>query len=100
VVVDPEDQTGATFTLIDEDHTIGNSLRYILLRDPEVSFCGYSIPHPSENKTNIRVQTTGVPAVQMLRNGLINITKICDHVNQTFDLAIETHRASFMDTTT
>ncbi|RWW59355.1 hypothetical protein BHE74_00033712 [Ensete ventricosum] len=26
---------------------------------PRVIFCGYSIPHPSENKVNIRVQTTG-----------------------------------------
>jgi DNA-directed RNA polymerase subunit L len=26
---------------------------------PRVSFTGYSIPHPSENRVNIRVQTTG-----------------------------------------
>lgn len=26
---------------------------------PRVSFCGYSIPHPSDNRVNIRVQTTG-----------------------------------------
>jgi DNA-directed RNA polymerase I and III subunit RPAC2 len=29
------------------------------MRNPEVSFCGYSIPHPSENKLNLRIQTTG-----------------------------------------
>lgn len=27
---------------------------------PRVQFSGYSIPHPSDNKVNIRVQTTGI----------------------------------------
>ena len=27
---------------------------------PQVTFCGYSIPHPTEDSVNIRVQTTGV----------------------------------------
>ena len=26
---------------------------------PEVEFCGYSIPHPSEGKMNMRIQTYG-----------------------------------------
>ena len=26
---------------------------------PDVEFCGYSIPHPSENKINFRIQTRG-----------------------------------------
>jgi DNA-directed RNA polymerase subunit L len=26
---------------------------------PRVTFCGYSIPHPSEAVVNIRIQTTG-----------------------------------------
>lgn len=25
----------------------------------DVDFCGYSIPHPSEAKMNVRIQTTG-----------------------------------------
>lgn len=28
---------------------------------PQVTFCGYSIPHPTEDSVNIRVQTTGEP---------------------------------------
>ncbi|RUS18097.1 hypothetical protein BC937DRAFT_89150, partial [Endogone sp. FLAS-F59071] len=46
------DETSMTFSLKDEDHTLGNALR------PEVDYCGYSIPHPSEAKMNIRIQTT------------------------------------------
>lgn len=60
------------------DHTLGNSLRYVLSRkywifidifcfflsshdqrSAEVSFVGYSIPHPSEPKMNLRLQTRG-----------------------------------------
>jgi DNA-directed RNA polymerase I and III subunit RPAC2 len=26
---------------------------------PDVEFCGYSIPHPSEAKMNLRIQTYG-----------------------------------------
>lgn len=47
-----------TFCLGDEDHTLGNSLRHILMRDSAVSFAGYSVPHPSEPIVQIRVQTS------------------------------------------
>ena len=40
-----EDGTSASFQIIDEDHTLGNVLRYIIMKNPEVEFCGYSIPH-------------------------------------------------------
>ncbi|PHT64619.1 DNA-directed RNA polymerases I and III subunit RPAC2 [Capsicum annuum] len=43
-----EDQSKATFSLTDEDHTLANALRFSLNQDPRVTFCGYSIPHPSD----------------------------------------------------
>ena len=43
-----------TFVFVDEDHTLGNSLRYVIMRDPSTAFCGYTIPHPSENKMHLR----------------------------------------------
>uniref|UniRef100_A0A9I9DLT8 DNA-directed RNA polymerase RBP11-like dimerisation domain-containing protein n=1 Tax=Cucumis melo TaxID=3656 RepID=A0A9I9DLT8_CUCME len=52
------DETKSTFSMADEDHTLANALRYTLNQDPRVTFCGYSIPHPSDNRVNIRVQTT------------------------------------------
>jgi hypothetical protein len=30
-----------------------------ILKSPDVEFCGYSIPHPSEPKMNVRIQTYG-----------------------------------------
>ncbi|CAI5469995.1 unnamed protein product [Closterium sp. Yama58-4] len=80
---------GVTFSLIDEDHTIGNSVRFILNQDPRVSFCGYSVPHPSDNKVNIRVQTTGDPARDVLKDGLLELAGFCEHVTRTFEAAFD-----------
>ena len=46
----------ATFQFHQEDHTLGNSLRYMLARKPTVQFVGYCVPHPSEATMNLRVQ--------------------------------------------
>ncbi|KAI0222836.1 DNA-directed RNA polymerase II subunit RPB11 [Lamellibrachia satsuma] len=46
------------FTVNKEDHTLGNMLTTQLLKDPQVLFAGYKIPHPLENKFVLRVQTT------------------------------------------
>lgn len=51
------DNTCATLVVMGEDHTLGNAFRYVLAKNKEVDFVGYSIPHPSEMKMNMRVQT-------------------------------------------
>ena len=35
-------------------------LIFLPLSSPDVTFCGYSVPHPSEPKINLRVQTNGM----------------------------------------
>lgn len=35
-------------------------LTRILPSSPDVEFCAYSIPHPSEDKMNVRIQTYGM----------------------------------------
>ncbi|XP_020604121.1 DNA-directed RNA polymerases I and III subunit RPAC2-like isoform X2 [Orbicella faveolata] len=80
-----DDETCATFVLHEEDHTLGNSLRYIIMKNPDVVFCGYSIPHPSENKINLRIQTNGTPAIDVLRRGLSELTAMCEHMLATFE---------------
>lgn len=58
-IIGQYDPTAATFQIDDEDHTLGNALRYIIMKNPEVELCGYSIPHPAEAKMNLRIQTYG-----------------------------------------
>ncbi|KAI5950938.1 RPC19 [Candida jiufengensis] len=73
-----EDGTSASFQILEEDHTLGNALRYMIMKNPEVEFCGYSIPHPSENKLNIRIQTYGnITAIEALHQGLDNLSDLC-----------------------
>lgn len=80
-----EDGTAASFQVIDEDHTLGNALRYIIMKNPEVEFCGYSIPHPSENKLNIRIQTYGnITAIEALHIGLDNLSELCGSIEEKF----------------
>ncbi|XP_056145892.1 DNA-directed RNA polymerases I and III subunit RPAC2 isoform X1 [Lampris incognitus] len=60
VQADVADEGCVTFVLHDEDHTLGNSLRYMVMKNPDVEFCGYNITHPSESKINFRIQTQGL----------------------------------------
>ncbi|KAK6173014.1 hypothetical protein SNE40_016554 [Patella caerulea] len=83
-----------TFVMHNEDHTLGNSLRYIIMKNSDVQFCGYTVPHPSENKINFRVQTYGKPAVDILRKGLEDLNKMCEHVLQTFENSVSEFKES------
>lgn len=51
------DPTSRTFCVGNQDHTIGNAIRHVLLQNGKVDFAGYSVPHPAEPVVNIRVQT-------------------------------------------
>ncbi|XP_020219417.1 DNA-directed RNA polymerases I and III subunit RPAC2 isoform X1 [Cajanus cajan] len=97
------DPSKSTFSFGDEDHTFANSVRFSLNQDaiyadealslllsysPRVSFCGYSIPHPSDNRVNIRVQTTGDPAREVLNDACQDLMLMCQHVRSTFDKAV------------
>ncbi|CAN6362777.1 unnamed protein product [Urochloa humidicola] len=87
------DTTASTFSIMEEDHTLANSARFVLNQDPRVAFCGYSIPHPADKKVNIRVQTTGDPAKDVLKDALQDLMVMCQYVKGTFDNAVADHRA-------
>jgi DNA-directed RNA polymerase I and III subunit RPAC2 len=72
-----------TFCLGDEDHTLGNALRHVLMQDPNVTFAGYSVPHPSEPVVQIRVQTNGAStAIETLKTSCRTFSDQCDFVLQ------------------
>uniref|UniRef100_A0A3P9L9S3 DNA-directed RNA polymerases I and III subunit RPAC2 n=1 Tax=Oryzias latipes TaxID=8090 RepID=A0A3P9L9S3_ORYLA len=87
VQADGAQEDCVTFVMHDEDHTLGNSLRYMIMKNPDVDFCGYTITHPSESKINFRIQTRGgVPAVEPLQKGLSDLHQVCQHVLNTFQV--------------
>ncbi|KAN0103129.1 DNA-directed RNA polymerase I and III [Hyaloscypha variabilis] len=86
--------TAASFEFKKEDHTLGNALRYIIMKNPDVEFCGYSIPHPSEELMNIRIQTyEGTTAVDALEKGFSDLMDLCDVVSEKF----QEERLNFID---
>uniref|UniRef100_A0A670K5I3 DNA-directed RNA polymerases I and III subunit RPAC2 n=1 Tax=Podarcis muralis TaxID=64176 RepID=A0A670K5I3_PODMU len=88
VRADGTDKNCFTFVLHNEDHTLGNSLRYMIMKNPEVEFCGYSITHPSERKINLRIQTKGLPAVDVFQKGLEDLRGVCQHVLSKFEVSL------------
>ncbi|KAJ8674760.1 hypothetical protein QAD02_010546 [Eretmocerus hayati] len=88
-----------TFVFVDEGHTLGNVLRSIVAHYPDVEFCGYTVPHPAEAKMHFRIQAKKGRAVDILRRGLEDLAKVCDHTIHTFDKAMSKHNKSIkMDT--
>ncbi|TXG74230.1 hypothetical protein EZV62_002809 [Acer yangbiense] len=88
------DQSNATFSITDEDHTLANAIRFTLNQDSRVSFCGYSIPHPSDALVNVRVQTSGDPAREVLKDACLDLMLMCRHVRSTFDKAVDDFRVN------
>ncbi|KAL2419659.1 hypothetical protein ABEF95_001463 [Exophiala dermatitidis] len=87
VVLPGASSHAASFQIEKEDHTLGNALRYFVTKNPDVEFCGYTIPHPSETKMHLRIQTwedTKTTAVDALRKGLEDMMEACDVVSEKF----------------
>lgn len=77
--------SSCTFIFGNEDHTLGNALRHVLMQQKDTEFCGYSVPHPYEPKMNVRLQTYGnVPSVQVLKRGLKDLEDASDLLKDTF----------------
>ncbi|KAK8869943.1 hypothetical protein IAR55_000511 [Kwoniella newhampshirensis] len=79
------DYSACTFCLWQEDHTLGNALRWIIMKDPDVEFCGYTAPHPSEPKIHLRIQMyDNLSAVDCLRKGLANLRDLLTTVDSSY----------------
>eukprot|EP00834_Sanchytrium_tribonematis_P004190 NODE_191_length_13422_cov_1.451025.p12 type:complete len:105 gc:universal NODE_191_length_13422_cov_1.451025:640-326(-) len=83
-----DNKTCATFSIENEDHTIGNLLRWMLMKDERVEFAAYSIPHPSDNRIHLRIQTAEHPASLVLDDAFTNLLQIVDHMETTWQEAV------------
>jgi DNA-directed RNA polymerases I and III subunit RPAC2 len=93
---------------------VNHLLWSLSLRSPDVEFCGYTIPHPSEAKMHLRIQTwgacwalthlsaaeglhadqlppddTGTSAFDALRKGCDDLIDFCEATTVTFNQALE-----------
>ena len=67
------------FIINGEDHTFGNAVKMMLLRNPKVRYVAYRKPHPLENKIEIKIQTNGeITPIKALREALKNLNDDID----------------------
>jgi DNA-directed RNA polymerase II subunit RPB11 len=78
------------FTISKEDHTLANMLRAQLLKDPQVIFAGYKIPHPLEHKVILRVQTVSheYSPIQAIENAIKDLIEEMDMLEKGVRTAI------------
>lgn len=62
----------AIYTMLEEDHGVGQLLRQELQRDPRVSFAAYRIPHPQEAVMKLRFHTRPQSDPQTILNDAID----------------------------
>nr|CCA27671.1 DNAdirected RNA polymerase II subunit J putative [Albugo laibachii Nc14] len=73
------------FTILREDHTIGNLIRMQSLRDPNVTFSGYRHPHPLNHDIVVRIQTNDASSpVEALANCLDDLSTVFDELVKKF----------------
>lgn len=64
-----------------------------ILENPNVTFCGYSIPHPSEDNFQMQIQTKpGINVFDALILGFEEIAKICDRTKKVFIEAVDNYK--------
>ncbi|XP_011693829.1 PREDICTED: probable DNA-directed RNA polymerases I and III subunit RPAC2 [Wasmannia auropunctata] len=90
-------ETYGTFVFAEEGHTLGNALASVISEYPGVKICGHTVPHPAENRVHLNIQTTGENVIEVLKRGLQDLEKMCDHTIETFDKAYEKHKATTRD---
>ncbi|KAF8235022.1 RBP11-like subunits of RNA polymerase [Tricholoma matsutake] len=79
------DLSAATYQIHDETHTIGNALRWMLMKNPKVEFCGYSAPHPSENFIQVRIQMyDNLSSLSALMTALNDLDDLCESVEEKY----------------
>ncbi|KAI8919619.1 DNA-directed RNA polymerase [Entophlyctis helioformis] len=90
--MDTKIPNAATFTVLKEDHTLGNLLRMQLLKNPKVIFAGYKMPHPLEHEFVLKVQTTpDTSPIQVLQAELNNLIHEISTIKLKFENELTLH---------
>ncbi|BDD61823.1 RNA polymerase subunit AC19 [Monascus purpureus] len=98
IVLPGSTETAASFQFEGEGHTLGNALRYAIMKNPAVELCGYTIPHPSETKMNLRIQTyENTTAIEALEKGFDDLMDLCDVVTEKFTAARDAYNSTQAD---
>ncbi|KAG9011993.1 RNA polymerase subunit AC19 [Tulasnella sp. JGI-2019a] len=87
------DLSAATYCIQEETHTVGNALRWMLMKNPQVEFCGYSVPHPSEPKIHIRIQMyDNASSLDALIDALQNLDNLFESIDDAYTTSFHYRR--------
>jgi DNA-directed RNA polymerase I and III subunit RPAC2 len=64
------------FTFYNEDHTLGNILKYTINSNPFVDYVGYNVPYPTENIMHLKICSSNNEQSNHLMLGLKNSSEI------------------------
>lgn len=83
---DPKIPNAGTFTIYNEDHTIGNLLKTQIFNNKrEVKFVGYKKPHPLNEKIELKIQTIeGVKPIDVFRKAIEELRIINNTLRRSF----------------
>ena len=87
--------SSATYIFGNEDHTLGNAIRHVLMKRTETEFCGYSVPHPYEPKMNVRLQVSkDTTSQKVLLAGLKDLEECANQLDDVFVAALNNFNSS------
>jgi len=90
---DTKIKDAASFIVRKEDHTLGNVIRMQLLRDKDVLFAGYRMPHPLEHNIVIKIQTTpNSNPMKALEDSINDLTAECCVLEEKFKNELQRKR--------
>ena len=94
--IDTKSTNSGCYTILKEDHTVGNVMRFELLKDKRILFAGYKVPHPLLYQLQIKVKTDGscTPQTAMI-DAVKNSIKTLDILEDKFKKAIQTRKNLF-----
>eukprot|EP00801_Mesodinium_rubrum_P013262 Mrub_13420.p1 GENE.Mrub_13420~~Mrub_13420.p1 ORF type:complete len:140 (-),score=22.53 Mrub_13420:21-440(-) len=93
------DDNCCTYQFDCEEHTFGNLIRYGLLRHPNVEMAGYSIPHPSEDIVNVRLQLhkeSDKGTNEVFMESLATLHGLVGFIGDKFDKALDKYEKNTM----
>ncbi|CDR97202.1 Probable DNA-directed RNA polymerase [Babesia bigemina] len=83
-ITDSRSPLCGTFIVYLEDHTFGTLMRSRLSKDERVAFVGYRVPHPLENKLEIRLRCKVDSPFTVMLNALSSVRSNVAHLKKVY----------------
>ncbi|ORM42374.1 DNA-directed RNA polymerase II subunit RPB11 [Babesia sp. Xinjiang] len=83
-VTDSRSPLCGTFIVYLEDHTFGTLIRSRLSKDERVAFVGYRVPHPLENKLEIRLRCKVDSPFTVMLNAISSVRLNVSHLKKVY----------------